>query len=85
MAGDKLYDLVWLAENKDSKYMNKYFAYKEVSNDAIWHDIILLKPLGGFQPYTRFRSAALSYDTFEFLFFKKDESEACARVPVCLY
>jgi hypothetical protein len=72
-AGDKLYDLLWLDANHCNSY-NKYFIFSKIENHR-WLDVVLLRPVCGYPPYTSFDCAHFDMEKLELVFtsYKLDD------------
>jgi hypothetical protein len=78
-AGDKLYDLLWL-DARGCKSSNKYFAFSKIENHK-WLDVVLLRPVCGYPPYTFFDFAHFDMEKLE-LVFTNYEFNDVIQVPL---
>jgi len=67
--GDQMYDLLWLANNNmhQVNINNKYFAFKTMK-DHKWLDVVLLRSVHGYPPYTVFDTANVDMENLQIIF-----------------
>lgn len=82
-AGDQLYDLLWVAINNLEVNVNKYFAFKSIKDNK-WLDVVLLRSVYGYPPYTVFDKAEFDMENLRII-FTNYHLEIVVRASINLY